>query len=67
MFFTRMLLCNLRNLHSISQHQYSAAFCNGGDFGLISFMNKASVRGNLTIFEADINATYAQNLTYVLG
>ncbi|KAF9812100.1 hypothetical protein IEO21_06383 [Rhodonia placenta] len=56
-----------KTISTISQHQYSAAFCNGGDFGLISFMNKASVRGNLTIFEADINATYEHGLTYVLG
>ncbi|KAI0915487.1 hypothetical protein AcV5_003693 [Taiwanofungus camphoratus] len=56
-----------KTISTISQHQYSAAFCNGGAFGLISFMNKAAIRGNLTIFEADIAATYAQNLTYVLG
>ncbi|KAI8984835.1 glycoside hydrolase family 79 protein [Trametes punicea] len=51
----------------ISQHQYSAAFCNGGDFPLVSFMSKAAVRGNLTIFEADIAATYAKGLLYILG
>jgi len=56
-----------RTISTISQHQYSAAFCNGGNFGLIDFMNKSTVRGNLTIFEADIAATYAQGLTYVLG
>ncbi|KAH9856965.1 glycoside hydrolase family 79 protein [Lenzites betulinus] len=51
----------------ISQHQYSAAFCNGGDFPLTSFMSKAAVRGNLTHFEADIAASHAQGLTYILG
>ncbi|KAI0637476.1 glycoside hydrolase family 79 protein [Trametes polyzona] len=51
----------------ISQHQYSAAFCNGGDFPLVSFMNKAAVRGNLTHFEADIAATHAKGLIYILG
>ncbi|KAI0831387.1 glycoside hydrolase family 79 protein [Trametes gibbosa] len=51
----------------ISQHQYSAAFCNGGDFPLVSFMSKAAVRGNLTHFEADIAATHAQGLDYILG
>ncbi|CCM03869.1 uncharacterized protein FIBRA_06020 [Fibroporia radiculosa] len=56
-----------KDISTISQHQYSAAFCNGGDFGLISFMNKSSIRSNLTIFEADIAATYAQGLTYILG
>ncbi|KAJ8495443.1 hypothetical protein ONZ51_g1729 [Trametes cubensis] len=51
----------------ISQHRYSAAFCNGGDFPLISFMSKANVRGNLTVFEADIAATQAKGLLYILG
>ncbi|KAI0686429.1 glycoside hydrolase family 79 protein [Cytidiella melzeri] len=51
----------------ISQHRYSAAFCNGGDFPLISFMNKASVRGNLTVFRDDIEATVALGLPYILG
>ena len=51
----------------ISQHQYSAAFCSGGDFDLISFMNKTSIRGNLTVFEEDITATHANGLDYILG
>ncbi|OJT07649.1 Beta-glucuronidase [Trametes pubescens] len=51
----------------ISQHQYSAAFCDGGDFPLVSFMSKTGVRGNLTIYEADIAATQAQGLVYILG
>ncbi|KAI0666081.1 glycoside hydrolase family 79 protein [Trametes maxima] len=51
----------------ISQHRYSAAFCNGGDFPLISFMNKAAVRSNLTVFNADIAATHAKGLLYILG
>lgn len=51
----------------ISQHQYSAAFCSGGDFDLISFMNKTSIRGNLTVFEEDIAATHANGLDYILG
>ncbi|OBZ65454.1 Beta-glucuronidase [Grifola frondosa] len=58
---------NTRSLRSISQHQYSAAFCNGGDFPLVSFMSKTAVRGNLTIFEADIAASNAQGLPYILG
>ncbi|KAJ3524712.1 hypothetical protein NM688_g8515 [Phlebia brevispora] len=51
----------------ISQHRYSAAFCNGGDFPLVSFMNKANVRSNLTLFENDIAATKEQGLGYILG
>lgn len=53
--------------HRISQHQYSAAFCSGGDFDLISFLNKTSIRGNLTVFEEDIAATRANGLDYILG
>lgn len=30
-------------------------------------MNKTTVRGNLTIFEADIAASHEQGLEYVLG
>ncbi|KAM5535520.1 hypothetical protein V8D89_010857 [Ganoderma adspersum] len=51
----------------ISQHRYSAAFCNGGDFPLTSFMSKQAVRGNLTVFNADIAETHSRGLTYVLG
>ncbi|KAH9941692.1 glycoside hydrolase family 79 protein [Epithele typhae] len=51
----------------ISQHQYSAAFCNGGDFPLTSFMSKAHVRGNLSLFIPDIEATHARGLPYILG
>ena len=58
---------NEKLLFRISQHRYSAAFCNGGDFPLISFMNKANVRGNLTLFESDIAATKQKGLRYVFG
>ncbi|KAI0751865.1 glycoside hydrolase family 79 protein [Daedaleopsis nitida] len=51
----------------ISQHRYSAVFCDGGNFPLVSFMDKASIRNNLTIFNADIAATHAQGLPYILG
>ena len=30
-------------------------------------MNKQYVRGNLSIFEADIAETYSRGLTYILG
>ncbi|KAI0092691.1 glycoside hydrolase family 79 protein [Irpex rosettiformis] len=52
---------------TISQHRYSAAFCSGGDFPLTSFMSKANVRGNLTVFRDDIEATLMQGLPYILG
>ncbi|KAH8107686.1 glycoside hydrolase family 79 protein [Cristinia sonorae] len=56
-----------KTISTISQHRYSAAFCNGGDFPLISFMNKANVRGNLTVFNADIAATQQHGLRYIFG
>lgn len=55
-------------LDRISQHHYSAIeFCNGSDIPLASFMNKQGVRGNLTIFSADIAETHRRGLAYVLG
>ncbi|KAI0753139.1 glycoside hydrolase family 79 protein [Daedaleopsis nitida] len=51
----------------ISQHHYSTVPCDGGNVVLVSFMDKASIRSNLTIFNADIAATQAQGLTYILG
>ncbi|EMD38720.1 glycoside hydrolase family 79 protein [Gelatoporia subvermispora B] len=56
-----------QTISTISQHRYSANFCNGGKLGLISFMSKTSVRGNISMFEADIAATQAQGLEYILG
>lgn len=53
--------------HRISQHLYSAMICDGGDLSLAYFMNKTAVRGNLSVFEADIAATHANGLGYVLG
>ncbi|KAI0355952.1 glycoside hydrolase family 79 protein [Trametes cingulata] len=52
----------------ISQHRYSViSSCNGTEFPLASFMSKEAVRSNLTIFEADIAASKARGLDYVLG
>jgi len=52
---------------SISQHRYSAAFCSGGNFALASFMSKAAVRGNITVFSSQIAATKQRGLDYILG
>ena len=54
-------------LRRISQHHYSGAFCDGGDFALASFMSKAFVRGNLSVHEADIAATKEKGLQFILG
>lgn len=51
----------------VSQHRYSGAFCDGGDFHLRSFMSKSAVRGNLTVFTSDIVATRSRGLVYVMG
>ncbi|TFK85874.1 glycoside hydrolase family 79 protein [Polyporus arcularius HHB13444] len=56
-----------KDISVISQHRYSAAFCDGGSFPLVSFMSKSTIRSNLTIFNADIAATHAQGLRYILG
>ncbi|PCH34775.1 glycoside hydrolase family 79 protein [Wolfiporia cocos MD-104 SS10] len=56
-----------KTISTISQHQYSAAFCNGGVFDLESLMNKTNIRNNLTIYVDDIAATYERDLTYVIG
>lgn len=52
---------------SMSQHRYSGVFCNGGAFNLRSFMSKSAVRGNLTVFKSDIDATRSRGLAYVMG
>ncbi|KAL4247519.1 Beta-glucuronidase C-terminal domain-containing protein [Abortiporus biennis] len=73
--FTPTQIINLGILNSapgkfistISQHRYSAAFCNGGDFPLTSFMSKSSVRGNLTLWKPDIALASQHGLRYVLG
>lgn len=33
----------------------------------MSFMSKAAVRGNLTLFEPDLAATVQQGKSYILG
>ncbi|KAF8513917.1 glycoside hydrolase family 79 protein [Hysterangium stoloniferum] len=56
-----------RVIRQISQHRYSGAFCSGGAFALESFMNKAAVRSNITVFSADIALVRRKGLPYVLG
>lgn len=52
---------------SMSQHRYSGVFCNGGNISLRAFMSKSAVRGNLTVFKSDIDATRSRGLAYVMG
>ncbi|PIL36362.1 hypothetical protein GSI_00050 [Ganoderma sinense ZZ0214-1] len=56
-----------KEISTISQHHYSGHFCVGGDFPLASFMNKAAIRKNLTMFQKDIAATQSHGLDYILG
>jgi hypothetical protein len=51
----------------ISQHHSSGSFYSGDNGVLQDPMSKASIRGNLTGFVADIAAVKQTGLTYVLG
>ncbi|KAF8072145.1 glycoside hydrolase family 79 protein [Lyophyllum atratum] len=54
-------------ISAISQHRYSGSFCTGSGGLLSDLMTKSTIRGNLTIFVPDIEATLAQGLTYIMG
>ncbi|KAG6812433.1 hypothetical protein H0H92_002899 [Tricholoma furcatifolium] len=45
----------------------TGSFCTGSGGLLANLMNKASIRGNLTAFAPDIQATFDQGLDYILG
>ncbi|KAG6843890.1 hypothetical protein H0H87_011961 [Tephrocybe sp. NHM501043] len=51
----------------ISQHRYSGSFCAGSGGLLSDLMTKSTIRGNLTVFVPDIEATFAQGRKYILG
>ncbi|KAH7108203.1 hypothetical protein BKA62DRAFT_781574 [Auriculariales sp. MPI-PUGE-AT-0066] len=52
---------------AISQHRYSGSFCTGGDVILTDLMDKSYVRGNISVWKPDIEATLARGLKYWLG
>ncbi|EIW84140.1 glycoside hydrolase family 79 protein [Coniophora puteana RWD-64-598 SS2] len=52
---------------TISQHQYSGSFCTGGGAVLQDLMTKEYIRGNISVFAPDINATFENGLEYILG
>ncbi|KAG5638580.1 hypothetical protein H0H81_011800 [Sphagnurus paluster] len=54
-------------ISTISQHQYSGAFCEGGDFLLQALMDKYTIRSNLTTLFPDIRTTKGHGLKYILG
>ncbi|KAG0708092.1 glycoside hydrolase family 79 protein [Suillus ampliporus] len=54
-------------IETISQHQYSGSFCTGGGAVLQDLMTKSYIRGNISVFNSDIEATIANGLNYILG
>ncbi|KAG6373312.1 glycoside hydrolase family 79 protein [Boletus reticuloceps] len=52
---------------TISQHRYSGSFCAGSGAILQDLMTKSYIRGNISVFEPDIKATFAHGLKYILG
>ncbi|KAJ7494571.1 glycoside hydrolase family 79 protein [Mycena galericulata] len=52
---------------AFSQHHYSGSFCAGNGGLLQDLMTKSTIRSNLTIYAADVNATRARGLDYILG
>jgi hypothetical protein len=57
----------LNPMVSISQHHYSGSFCTGSGAALQDLMTKSYIRGNLSAFIPDIEATLANGLKYILG
>ncbi|EAU85549.2 hypothetical protein CC1G_06262 [Coprinopsis cinerea okayama7 len=54
-------------ISTISQHRYSGSFCTGSPVLLQDLMTKTTIRGNISVYAADIAATRALGLDYVLG
>jgi hypothetical protein len=54
-------------IETISQHHYSGSFCTGGGAVLQDLMTKSYIRGNISMFSPDIEATSARGLNYILG
>ncbi|KAJ3752598.1 glycoside hydrolase family 79 protein [Lentinula raphanica] len=52
---------------AFSEHHYQGSFCSGSEGVLSDLMNKANIRGNLSQYASDIQATHAQGLEYIFG
>jgi hypothetical protein len=53
-----------------SQHHYQSSVCqdaNGPAAQIPTFMDKSTIRLNISEFDAGIRATYAHGLNYILG
>jgi hypothetical protein len=56
-----------QKIQAFSEHHYQGSFCSGSAGLLADLMNKATIRGNLTQYTPDIQATNNQGLDYILG
>ncbi|KAG6909980.1 hypothetical protein DXG01_013980 [Tephrocybe rancida] len=54
-------------ISTMSQHRYSGSFCTGSGGLLSDLMTKSTIRGNLSVFIPDIQATAVQGRNYILG
>ncbi|KAF8309020.1 glycoside hydrolase family 79 protein [Clavulina sp. PMI_390] len=54
-------------IDTVSQHQYSGSFCTGSGGLLASLMDKATIKGNVTVFSSDIAAVQAAGRDYIFG
>lgn len=50
-----------------SEHHYQGTFCSGSEGVLSDLMSKANIRGNLSQYASDIQATNDQGFDYILG
>ncbi|KAG1882085.1 glycoside hydrolase family 79 protein [Suillus subluteus] len=54
-------------IETISQHHYSGSFCTGGGSVMQDLMTKSYIRGNISMFVPDIEASSAEGLDYIFG
>ncbi|KAJ3744227.1 glycoside hydrolase family 79 protein [Lentinula detonsa] len=52
---------------AFSEHHYQGTFCSGSAGVLSDLMDKANIRGNLSQYVPDIQATNDQGFDYILG
>ncbi|KAH7873319.1 glycoside hydrolase superfamily [Lentinula edodes] len=54
-------------IEAFSEHHYQGTFCSGSEGVLSDLMSKANIRGNLSQYASDIQATNDQGFDYILG
>ncbi|EJT96649.1 hypothetical protein DACRYDRAFT_60186 [Dacryopinax primogenitus] len=55
------------DVYTVSEHHYQGSFCQGAGGAVADLMNKAYVRGNLSVFDPEIAAANAQGWRFELG